>query len=108
MPGTGEKVVGGIGEEVVGRLIEAGGSRGHIRGGRWQTAEEYEFSLTPYEPEVLKFVAQEMLLEAGVSLMLHTYLIGAYRPGGPAHWDRGGQQVRPQHHLRQLLHRCNG
>ncbi len=75
--GNGEKVVGGIGEEVVGRLIEAGGSRGHIRGGRWQTAEEYEFSLTPYEPEVLKFVAQEMLLEAGVSLMLHTYLIGA-------------------------------
>ena len=75
--GNGEKVVGGIGEEVVGRLIGAGGSRGNIRGGRWQPAEEYEFSLTPYEPEVLKFVAQEMRLEAGVSLMLHTYLIGA-------------------------------
>lgn len=74
--GNGEKVVDGIPEEVVNRLIEAGGSRGHIRGGRWERAEEYEFSLTPYEPEILKFVAQEMLLESGANLMLHTYLIG--------------------------------
>jgi len=73
--GNGEKIVGGIPEEIVQRLIKEGGSKGHIRGAKWQTGEPYEFSLTPYEPEFLKFVAQEILLEANVDILLHTYLL---------------------------------
>jgi len=75
--GNGEKVVDGLPEEIVSRLIEEGGSMGHMRGGKWRTESEYEFSLTPYEPEIYKYVIQEMALEAQVELSLHTYLLGA-------------------------------
>lgn len=75
--GNGEKVVDGLPEEIVSRLIKEDGSMGHIRGGRWRTEGDYEFSLTPYEPEVYKYVAQEMAIEANVELSLHSYLFGA-------------------------------
>ncbi len=75
--GNGEKVVNGLPEEIVSQLIKEGGSKGHMRGGKWRTNEDYEFSLTPYEPEIFKYVVQEMALEANVDLSLHTYLLGA-------------------------------
>ncbi len=75
--GNGEKVVDGLAEEIVQRLIKEGGSKGHMRGGRWRTDGNYEFSLTPYEHEVYKYVVQEMALEHNVKLSLHSYLLGA-------------------------------
>lgn len=77
--GDGTKVIGGIPQELVDRMVEIGGSVGHVRGGTWKTGKgeyDYEFSLTPYDPEFLKFVVQEMALEAGVELMLQSVLIG--------------------------------
>ena len=77
--GDGNKVVGGLAQEIVDRLVAIGGSVGHIRGGTWRTKEgeyEYEFALTPFDPEALKFVSQEMALEAGVDLMFQSTLIG--------------------------------
>ncbi len=95
--GNGEKIVGGIPEEVVQKLIREGGSKGHIRGGKWRTDETYEFSLTPYEPEFLKFVAQEMLLEAGVDILFHTYLLNAIvdskQPVGVEVFNKSGRKV---------------
>ncbi|MEM3019017.1 MAG: FAD-dependent oxidoreductase [Candidatus Bathyarchaeia archaeon] len=58
----GKKVVGGIADEVVERLVEAGGAVGHSP------------IFTPFDPEVLKYVALEMLLEANVELRLHSYV----------------------------------
>ncbi len=55
-------VNGGLLQEIIGRLSEAGG---------------YEAEQQAFDPEVFKHVAQEMVLEAGVRLRLHTMLMGA-------------------------------
>lgn len=82
--GDGTKVVDGLAQEIVDRMIAFGGSMGHMRGGTWRTQSgdyDYEFSLTPYDPECLKLAAQEMALEAGVELMLQSSLIGVKLEG---------------------------
>ncbi len=60
------QVVGGIGEEVVSRLVAAGGSPGHVR-----DTIGFVPSVTPFDPEKLKLVLQQMAEEAGVRLILH-------------------------------------
>lgn len=78
--GDGAKVVGGVPQEIVDRMVALRGSVGHVRGGTWRTGSgeyDYEFSLTPYDPECLKFAAQEMVLEAGVKLKFQSVLISA-------------------------------
>jgi hypothetical protein len=79
--GDGTKAVGGLPQELVDRMVALGGSVGHVRGGTWRTKSgeyDYDFSLTPYDPECLKSAAQEMALEAGVKLMLQSVLIGTH------------------------------
>ena len=78
--GDGTRVVGGVPQEIVDRMVALRGSVGHVRGGTWRTGSgeyDYEFSLTPYDPECLKFVAQEMVLKAGAELMFQSVLISA-------------------------------
>ncbi len=78
--GDGSKVVGGLPQEIVDRMVSLGGCMGHSRGGTWKTSSgeyDYDFSLTSYDPEILKIAAQEMALESGVSLLLQTVVIGA-------------------------------
>lgn len=75
----GAKVVGGILDELVDRMVALRGSPGHARGGRWHSglaAGSFEFALTPFNPEILKYVCQEMLLESGSELLLHSALSG--------------------------------
>ena len=82
--GDGTKVVGGIPQELVDRMVALRGSVGHVRGGTWRTGRneyDYEFSLTPYDPECLKFAAQEMVLEAGGESMFQSVLISAQLEG---------------------------
>jgi hypothetical protein len=77
--GRGEQVVSGIPQEVVDRLVAMNASPGHVRGGTWATGETpmvYEFSLTPYDPEVLKYVLLKMAEEAGVRCLFHAHLTG--------------------------------
>jgi hypothetical protein len=77
--GRGEQVVSGIPQEVVDRLVAMDASPGHVRGGTWTTGETqraYEFSLTPYDPEVLKYVLLKMAEEAGVRFLFHTHVTG--------------------------------
>ena len=72
--GSGEQVVVGIPQEVVDRLVDLNASPGHVRGGTWSTQERpivYEFSLTPYDPEILKYVLFRMAEEAGVRFLFH-------------------------------------
>ena len=84
--GNGQKVVGGIPEEIVEKMISIGGSEGHMRGGEWNAKrnekEKYEFSLTPFDPESLKYAAQEMVLDSGAELMLQTTLIDVVSENG--------------------------
>ena len=82
--GRGEQVVAGLPQEVVDRLVELKASPGHVRGGTWSTPEKpvtYEFSLTPYDPEILKYVLLKMAEEAGVGFLFHSILLGTVLEG---------------------------
>jgi hypothetical protein len=72
--GDGSRVVDGIPQELVDRMRVFGRTPGHCSGGCWRTGgnEDYEFAVTPYEPEIYKYVALEMLSNAGAELMMYT------------------------------------
>ena len=75
--GDGTKVVGGLPQEIVDRMIKLGGCMGHARGGTWSTGLQkidYEFALTPFDPEYLKMASQAMTTDAGVDLMFQSVL----------------------------------
>lgn len=78
-PGAEKKqVVRGIPEEIIQRLVKAGGSPGHLeqeRGGN------YDSVITLVDWEIFKQVILEMLEEAGVKILLHTMLAGAVMEG---------------------------
>ncbi|RXZ80274.1 FAD-dependent oxidoreductase [Paenibacillaceae bacterium] len=66
---SGEQVIKGIAQEIVDRLQERGGSPGHLR-----DTVGFVRTLTPYHPEIYQVVATEMLREAGVRLLLHSFV----------------------------------
>jgi hypothetical protein len=78
-PGVEKRqVVRGIPNEIVERLVKAGGCSGH--------AEEllhydYDSVNTSVDTEVYKLVTMEMLDEAGVFMALNTLVVGAARDG---------------------------
>lgn len=82
--GKGNQVVGGILEEVVQRLVKEHGGIGHVHGTRWSNGGHMmgdEFSLTPFDSEIFKYVAQEMVLEAGAEILYHTSITGVTKDG---------------------------
>lgn len=64
------QAVNGIAEEVIQRLKEIGGTPGHVR-----DMIGFVPTITPVDVEKLKYVYQEMILESGVHLQLHTTVI---------------------------------
>ena len=68
----GERIVGGIAQEIVERLIARGASPGHI-----PDSSDYVATITPFDPEVHKALLFEMMREADVSLMLHSWFLRA-------------------------------
>ena len=66
-----KQVVGGYGEELVQRIVEQGGSIGHIN-----DPIGFGSTVTPVEPEFYKYLAQEFLLEDGVKILFHSEVIG--------------------------------
>lgn len=67
---AGEKqVIRGIMEEIVERLKRAGSSTGHI-----YDTMQYISYLTPFNAEGLKLVLDEMMAEAGCSVLFHTFI----------------------------------
>jgi hypothetical protein len=72
----GKQLIGGIPDEIVQRLKAAGGSVGHV-----EDDVGYSGTVTPYDPEELKMVCLEMTREAGVRLLLHTWVVGAVVDG---------------------------
>ncbi len=71
-----ERIVGGIAEEIVQRLIAKGASPGHIH-----DASDYVPTITPFDPEVHKALLFEMMQESGVHLLLHAYFTQAITEG---------------------------
>jgi hypothetical protein len=67
-----ERIVGGIAEEIVERLMRKGGSPGHLR-----DSSDYVATITPFDPEIHKALLLEMMQEAGVALLLHAYFLAA-------------------------------
>ncbi len=65
----GEQVIKGIAQEIVDRLQACGGSPGHLR-----DTVGFVHTLTPYHPEIYQVVATDMLREAGVKLLLHSFV----------------------------------
>jgi FAD-dependent oxidoreductase family protein len=71
-----ERIVGGIAQEIVERLIRKGASPGHLR-----DSSDYVATITPFDPEVHKALLFEMMREAGVELLLHAYFLSAQTDG---------------------------
>lgn len=75
------QLVRGVFDEFVRRMEARGGAvhPSHTKGGS-PYAGFIRFghdAVTPFDPEAAKFVAQEMMLEAGVDLLLHTWALDA-------------------------------
>jgi hypothetical protein len=71
-----ERIVGGIAQEMVERLVAKGASPGHIH-----DSSDYVPTITPFDPEVHKALLFEMMQEAGVTLLLHAYVLSAVVEG---------------------------
>jgi len=68
---SGEKrIVGGIAQEMVERLVRMGGSPGHVR-----DSSDYVPTITPFDPELHKALLFEMMRESHVDLLLHAYFL---------------------------------
>jgi hypothetical protein len=67
-----ERIVGGIAQEIVERLVALGGSPGHIA-----DASDYVATITPFDPEIHKALLFDLMRESGVHLLLHAYFLDA-------------------------------
>jgi hypothetical protein len=67
-----KRIVGGIAQEIVERLMRKGGSPGHLH-----DSSDYVATITPFDPEIHKALLFEMMRESGVDLLLHAYFLRA-------------------------------
>lgn len=73
----GLQVVGGLAQELVDRLVRLGGSPGHV-----PDPVGFVGTITPFEPETFKRVADEMIVEAGVRVLFHSLVTDVVQEGG--------------------------
>lgn len=73
----GRQVIRGIAGELVDRLVDLKSSQGHVNDLTFDNA-----SMTPFDPEGMKYLLFQMVHEAGVELLLHTWAVGATREAG--------------------------
>jgi hypothetical protein len=73
------QVVKGIPQEIIDRLMEAGGTSGHAE---MTEGYDYDSVCTAIDTEIYKRVTLEMLEESGVALLLNTWVTGAIVDGG--------------------------
>jgi len=66
------RIVGGIAEEIVERLVAMGGSPGHLH-----DSSDYVPTITPFDPELHKALLFELMRESGVRLLLHALVVDA-------------------------------
>jgi hypothetical protein len=87
-----DRIVGGIAQEIVDRLVAVGGSPGHI-----SDASDYVPTITPFDPELHKALLFEMMAESGVALLLHAWflepVLDGARVAGATFATVGGQRT---------------
>lgn len=69
---NGVQIIGGQAQELMERLFREKAALGHIR-----TCNGHLNSVTMIDPEWVKIVAEEMLLESGCDILYHTFVCGA-------------------------------
>ncbi len=81
-----QQVVKGIFDELVRRMETEGGAvhPSKVQAGTGYASYNYfgHHHVTPFEPEAFKSVAMEMLLEAGVKLYLHHFVVDVIKENG--------------------------
>jgi hypothetical protein len=78
-PGVQKRqVVKGIPQEIVDRLMRAGGCTGHAE---MLAHYDYDSVCTAIDTEIYKLVTMQMLHEAGVTVWVNTFVAGAVRSG---------------------------
>ena len=83
-PGVEKRqVVRGIPQEIVDRLLVAGGTTGHVE---MLKGYDYDSVCTAIDTEIYKRVVFEMLAEAGVRICVNTLLTGAIAEGSCIKW----------------------
>jgi hypothetical protein len=83
-----ERIVGGIAQEIVDRLVALGGSPGHV-----PDASDYVPTITPFDPEIHKALLFTLMRESGVELLLHALFLDAIVAGGRVAGARGDVRV---------------
>jgi hypothetical protein len=73
---SGEQILAGLGQELVDRLQAVGGALGHLR-----DTIGFVHSLTPFDPDLTKLVMQQMLLESGAHVLLHSFIVDVETQG---------------------------
>lgn len=80
-----ERLITGIYQEIIDRMVSIDGA---VDPGQVPAGTDYvsfivraHHNSTPFDPETLKYVAMEMLLEAGVDVHLHTRCVDAIKEG---------------------------
>src|SRR5271163_1857242 len=71
-----DRIVGGIAQEIVERLIVLGGSPGHI-----PDSSGYVPTITPFDPEIHKALLFDLMRESNVHLLLHALVVDAVCEG---------------------------
>jgi hypothetical protein len=93
----GEAVVGGVWQEMLDSMKFLHGTSGPLPAGRGKAPWGKNPTLTPFDPEVLRFVAQELVLGAGAELLLHTMIVDTVMEGdelrGVVIENKSGRQV---------------
>ena len=69
---NGEQIIHGLPQEVIDRLVEVEGCTGHVEA---HGAHMPSYALV--DAEAMKYVGLQMLLEAGVRVMLHSFVVDA-------------------------------
>ena len=88
-----DRIVGGIAQEIVERLVAQGRLARALR-----DSSDYVATITPFDPEVHKALLFEMMREAGVALLLHAYFLDAMSTAT----SRAGRHVRDGRRYAQL------
>jgi len=87
-----EQVIAGLAQEVVSRLMALHASPGHIL-----DTSGYVATITPFDAEALRLVAQRMVLEAGAQVLYHSTVVDVAMGGeslqGVVIQHKGGRET---------------
>ena len=88
----GEQVIGGLAQEIVSELMARHASPGHLR-----DTIGFVWSVTPYDQDAYKLLADDLLAQAGVEVRYHTLVTGVemdeQRVAGIVVASKEGQQL---------------